>query len=724
MSATPFIRTVRTSGGTLYIFQSASEDLNFLMNEADDRAFTWSKFVLLDLPEERRPTAKRENYIQYDAIPGSFDDTTSKTAEFRLAESFQNYCLNFETVLLNDVGYEPSLKRTVSERVFFKWLKEIGALRFRQADDREKSANVDGARFVEEVYTQDSNYNRVVQYIGDIDMVNSNKFKYNSFSEIYIHVPISHGNTKNPLFNVIEDENYKQNKAYRVESDNSLNDVYLFGRTPSDNHPMGLSTLAYYDSPFATFETNTYSLRKEVIENETKKFISGWSYENPINNSYRTSSYFADQHTDKLKIVGKNQFLGRDINVLKSRLDGITLDFDTNSYYDIVTNPSVNSFGEYNQLPSSSAFEFNAVALYYDVYEKSNPEETKVSNLFGVLFLNKPEDLSAGGSRISTLQKFKPNTITGDNGNAWGLKVNLKLDVSASDTQIETVVNEYNTYSMELFLEAMSELKRTGDSLDNQNEQFIKVTDKLLEIEDYVYRQQDVSGLLTKYQELQDTINAANEVFTSNNELVALIQRAFTEINNIYENKTSIEVAYNLDVINDGFGIKIDNVNNKKKINLNIQEYTLRDKTIYSVVNDFGIINNQHTVSIPNYRYTQLMRVQEDLYTAFDTKFLIDKDVVIRIDDTNQQWIKGKKLRISFGTNYASNNNFNVVVKTDAIDRRATGSNYGIQICNFSNSIFKFKRIQDGTAIEKWIPPIIEITCIDDETLKFIAEIL
>jgi len=717
---TPFIRTPRNSGGSLYIFNSSTEDLNFLINDSEERSFVWSKFVLLNLPDELRPTAKNENYIQYDSINGAYDHTINKTPDVKMAESLQNYCLNFENILLANDGYDVSLKRSVSERVFFKWLKELGAIRFKQALKDEKSGLVEGVRFTEE---QSDGYTKIVKYIGDIDMVNSNKFQQNSYSEIYIHVPISHGFTKTVLFDTIEDSNYVQNKYYQNIS-STINENYLFGRDINDVHPFGLSTFAFYDSDTASYNTSTYSLFKEFIDEQGKRYINESWYKPPISNAYITSKDFSDQHNDKLKIVGNSEFFGRDIVKLRSRLDGISLDFDTNSYYDIVTNPSIHSFAEYNQSKSGDDFNFNTVLLYYDVFETANPEN-KVSNLFGVLFLHKPEAKSTGGSTIPSFIKYKPNEVTGDNGNAWGLKVNLKLDVSTSDAQIETVVNEYNTFSMELFLEAMSELKRTSENLESVNETHIILKQKVDELENYVYRIQDVEELKVRYNELYNIINSNQDIFSKNNELISLIQRAFEEINNIYANKTSIQVAYNLDVINDGFGIKIQNVNNKKKINLDIQEYLIHDKTIYSIVNDSSIINNEYTLTVPNLRYTQLIRIEEPQRFEFVDNFNLEKNINILINDEFIRWQRGKKIRISFGTNYTSNNIKTINIYTDAIDRQSTGKNYNVRVNNFviKNDIFNIKTIEDNLAILKRVHPIIEITCIDAENLQFITDV-
>ena len=111
------------------------------------------------------------------------------------AESFQNYYYNLETLLTSNDNYSIDEQRTVSERVFFKWLKEIGAIRFRVANDSEVVNNI-GVRYIEEDNSYDTSgnpiYDRVIKYIGDINIINSIKNPLNSFTEIYIY-PHSHG---------------------------------------------------------------------------------------------------------------------------------------------------------------------------------------------------------------------------------------------------------------------------------------------------------------------------------------------------------------------------------------------------------------------------------------------------------------------------------------------------------------------------------------------------
>ena len=170
--ATPLIRTPQVSGGVFYAFASASKDLSKTFNN-DQLKFQFSKYALLNIPNIEVPL-NQQNYIQFLTVDGAIYNGLNADNNVNLAESFQNYALNLEALLMADNDYDITIKQSVAERVFFKWLKELGAIRFRNASITEKSANT-GSLFVEETTATSGTlrYNRVVEYLGNIDVTNN-----------------------------------------------------------------------------------------------------------------------------------------------------------------------------------------------------------------------------------------------------------------------------------------------------------------------------------------------------------------------------------------------------------------------------------------------------------------------------------------------------------------------------------------------------------------------
>ena len=152
MAVAPLIKPIQDKKGIFYSFQSALEDINITLSNSEN-AVRFSKFALLRIPEIGEPdTLLTDNKIQFVA-PGEtpLSEGLNPDNNINIAESFQNYALNFESLLLNRTQYKKNEKLTVSERVFFKWLKEIGAIRYQDANSLEKNINLLGTekRFVE-----------------------------------------------------------------------------------------------------------------------------------------------------------------------------------------------------------------------------------------------------------------------------------------------------------------------------------------------------------------------------------------------------------------------------------------------------------------------------------------------------------------------------------------------------------------------------------------------
>ena len=156
-------------------------------------------------------------------------------------ESLQNYTLNLEELILSDADYDPDVKQSPAERIFFKWLKETGAMRFRDATDIEEAPSVTRPLFVEEdtSCTGTVHYERVVRYLGEIDMVNNVEKAGEAYTEVYINVPTEVGNTPTILFDAVEDANYQPSLAIQGENE------FIEGRNAATVHPQALSISSF-----------------------------------------------------------------------------------------------------------------------------------------------------------------------------------------------------------------------------------------------------------------------------------------------------------------------------------------------------------------------------------------------------------------------------------------------------------------------------------------------
>jgi hypothetical protein len=713
----PLIRPIRLQGGTFYTFSSASEDLGLSFNSSDKK-FRFSKFALLNIPNIENPTSNFENFVGLSNSPGAYEEIDgSKTQNDYLAESFQNYCLNLEAMVTSSASYDQNLFRTPSERVFYKWLKELGAIRFREAVvGTEQTNSTYGIHFVEE--DNSATYERVIKYVGDIGILNTVKNNANAFTEVYVYIPTGQGNTPTVLFKCIDDANYAPGMLFTNDPADPLDAEYIYGRTPATVQPAGLSTKAFFDSDTFTFTTpDPFGATADFYYYDTitatyvQQGNAGfqWWYANPVPNTYFTEpTSFIDPTNDTFKIESVN----KSTEFKRSRLDGVTVEFDT-AVYTGMANAGIDNFGKFNETAAAQSFDFNAVLIYYDLYDPATLASS-TSNLFGILFLDNVDPLPSGGGYIPRLTKYKPNSVTGANGNSYSFRINLKFDVNTDDTAVETSINDYNPYSLELYMDVLNEMTASVILMNKNNQLITNLQTQVNSLSNLILDSTSAATLSARITEL-DTLIANNQaIFASNASLLNLIQKNHQDIVNIYNNTTSIDVAYNLDVITQGQGIFLDKSQaGQVKIVNTSQEFNLGAAPLVSIANDFTVLPNTYQYTDKLIPFSNYLKITDG---SVGSPYVTDRDIVIRINDTDIKWEKGQSYRISFkyGVDMSNNNgNFNLVVYTDATDKLNTGFAYGAEAAYITYLEFN----------EKGDKPTIEIICLDPDTFTFTYDI-
>ena len=575
----------------------------------------------------------------------------------------------------------------------------------------------------------------MVKYVSDIDMVNSLKSIGDAYSEIYINVPAKDGATPLVLFSSTDDNNYHASQNLINSPTDPLNTEFLLGRTSDQTNPSGLTTLAYFDSEFANFgpgatpgtllaDVDTGSLGQGEYQlfkyNEsTQQYEVNWWFLYPEANSYwtqpgvtATGTY--DTWTNGSYLIrGYKQGVGgtvESVNFRRTDLDGIGLDFNINDYVPISSNPSLRGFSDFNSIPESVSFQFNAVLVYYDVQDVSTGNIA--TNLFGILFLNDVEDTLTGGSYIPSLDKYKPNQISGLNGNAYGLKINLKFDTNSNQASVVNSVNEYSPFSLHVFLDALNRMQTISNKfLDYQNS-ILDLSLRVNALNDFVMGGTAVSSINSQIANINTQLQAAGFMFENSTTIMDLIQANYAEILNIYNNMTSVKMAYNLDVLKQGVGISLDkSIPNQIVLTNSNQEYNLSKTPLMNVLTDFNVSTASWSNTIPLLNFTNYVKLSNGVPNAFN------KNIYIYIDDTYVTWKAGQSYRIVVDSNFPMDmytlGSFDLAIFTDALDRNKNGEAYGEEIGRiYSEDFF-------ATAGS----PSIEMICIDPTNYTFTFDV-
>jgi hypothetical protein len=658
MAVAPIIKPITTRKGIFYTFQSSLEDLTLSFNNSGNQ-FKFSNFVLLNLPNVGTPDGTAsDNKLFFKAQgeslmtdPGLYNQSNQN---YNLAQSFQNYALNLEALLISQASYNRELPLNVSERVFWKWLKEAGAIRWRDSNTLETSTT---GLFTEEDEQVGSSYAKVVQYIGEIDIVNSYKGKENSYSELYLHVPNNVGSTPYVLFKSLSDDNYKPNMAITNTPELPEDRETIAGRHYTDAHPQGLSLNAFYD-----LDDSTVLLEQAPYAGSTYTALN-W-FQGTLNNSYYTDgTYDAPSATWKYntavnKKIKKSKTTGgvtTTINYTRSTLDGVCVDFALTDYLVAVQNAKTSFSGINDINVQNKNFDFNTVLVYYDVIDPVT-QVLKAKNLYGILFLNK---IQSNGLEfeIPRLTKYKPDPLSKINGNSYAFKLNVKFDTSIEDVAVEPVknINANAGFSLDLFVDLMNKFQTIAIKQDDKFAQLTTLQKDWEKVKASLLTTSKTSDLETRLTNLEKALLANSSLFLNTKNVVEKITNVEGQLANFVDGKTSLEVAYNTDVVKSGTGIGISRaVGNQVTINNETPDYNFETTPVFDIVTN---------TSIPLVPFSNYYRHEKS-----GNAHTLTGNLVFKIDDTLTQWKKGQVLRLVFADPIILNG-YTITLSTDALAR-------------------------------------------------------
>ena len=386
-------------------------------------------------------------------LPVMFGNTDPKTESIAIATDLQNYMMNLECTLLNQDSYNYQEYHTVSERAFFHWLKSFEKRYNNSKLSLERTQNGNDV-----YYKETDNTNRVVQCFGAIDAGNSLSTEFGMFNETYVNIPTSYGN--GPVF-------FKQ-----VQDSSETN--YIYGKTYNAG-----------DSEYLQGRKNNVDTLK-ILSDVKPKYDNGTSY----------------KLDDAYEIV-------KDINEIQSACRAFTNDknIQINSYDDVNIDQKTQFSGKYCDITLNPCeFGFNAILLYYSVYDQNDTTKTAYAiNLFGIVFLDSPSSVQNGQAKIPSLIKKK--SFGGANkanffGNSYSFRVNIKTlsvyDNTDAMIQDNTTMSSINSVD---FSDVVSNLNRAIDVMNTNVQSTMAIQDA------YMTTLKLTDDNKQKLQELEDKLD-------------------------------------------------------------------------------------------------------------------------------------------------------------------------------------------------------------------------
>lgn len=397
------------------------------------------------------------------------------------------------------------------------------------------------------------------------------------------------------------------------------------------------------------------------------------------------------------------------INIDPNNTYNYGIEWDPGAYSKIASDKKLNNLLDYSQ--RGGDFRFNAILVYYDVYSKSNPGN-KSTNLYGVILLDnwKNDPVSTGWS-LPELSKYKPNEVTGLNGNAFALKLNVKFNSSLDNVGIEKNINDYSTFSMDIFFDSTSALENASKVLADASHRYTELSERLNELESLFLTAVDREDLNAKVAELEESVENASLNFENAGSVLDLIASTNSRINQMISGEIPTSIQYNTDVVASGDGTSIDkSIKDKIKVHNTNYGYALNEVHSYDYITGQVLDKiNAATLFNPDSSTSQgiwtRVKKYENLIRLYLEQETFTDNLNIYIDDSVNSFKVGQTFKIVFRNPILNLDNKAINIYTDK-----------------SNGWILKGTITAGDLLTN--KPYIELICVDETNKTFELDII
>jgi len=468
------------------------------------------------------------------------------------------------------------------------------------------------------------NYDKVVQYIGEINAISDVKTARRDETEVTAYIPHQAGSTPTVLFTTRADENYYPGVELPIMPDQIQTEI------------KGAENL---DSPIRQNPGN----------------YPGWYYGqfDTIGHTYKASS------GDKIRYSGDYYGVLRNNNVTMSdddfvyymsqfdstNLDGINMDFNLEHYLKMsITDEQVGfNFDEFNQITIDDVepqdFEYNAILWYYELDGDEENDNNIYTNLYGITFLNNPgNDDGTDDTYITPYQKLVSNDEHDGLSYIHTLNLSTSVDNDTSSMSFDPLAIN-NTFGFDLYQNVMSNVAKLNESFMNIITTFTTINEDLNNMKSIIYTQTDIDLIKSKLKNMEELLKLYEQYQFVDSETVSIT----TNYGGVYPT-----ISFN-----------IKNVEYADVVNIHTSD----------IFNYKVSTGNEYNIEVPDSNKL-LIRITNNDITDYDTMgIFLDKDLAYKqsceiIVDAKSGYYSNN-LKISM---YYDNDNVGGAVKTTLID--------------------------------------------------------
>ena len=496
---TPVIRP-RSQGGTFYTFGSALEDIGLNINEGRNRV-EMSHYVLLDIPNFDKNRDASVGNLHLRNKMDYANDVSTNQGDMMFAESFQDFVLNMETVVRNQSEYNFASPKTISERVFWKWL-----FRDRPTASFFTQDNDSG-------YYYENQNTAIAKAFGTISAGAQRTDDNGIYNETFVQIPSSYGQMR-VYFKQVFDENYTigsytgttQNAIEGFGDGNGLKSIRNCRFTWDSAIFPSPGTAITHVSTNIVFVVTEININNRYVYAKTESAITGvgnsGSFKWDRNGTQQTSNYTEFSSGSSNNVIATTEISSVPIadssnngyytytvsNSGRLASDSFEAELDIAKLRQIYENPSLTyddiGIGRVKDGSIYTDFTFNAILIYYSIY---NSDKTRrlATNAYGVYILDNSVKSGIDGIFFfPSLNKIQATTLR--QGTSYSFRINIKPTTAYSgDIHVED--NSTSAFEMsEDFNDVIRNLSSSLTTLRANTRLLYSIKKKNDQIEDMV----------------------------------------------------------------------------------------------------------------------------------------------------------------------------------------------------------------------------------------------
>jgi hypothetical protein len=409
------------------------------------------------------------------------------------------------------------------------------------------------------------NYNRLIQYIGEINQITNIQTASRVGQEVTAYIPHQAGRTPTVLFGIRDNTNYYPNLEIPILASEIQTEII---GAESLNSPIRTNPQDYPGSFFGQFDTadNTYL----CSDGDRVRYQGDYYGIKKLDNIGLNSETYIEKLTD----------------FNSDGIDGLFLDVNRNHYYKMnIPGLESKNFDEFSSISiqgqAPEDFDFNAILWYYELLERdSDNNVNSYVNLYGIEFLNNPEnDDDNLGTLMTPYHKLVTNGV--HDGLSYMFNLNLHYNI---DNDVQPLTYDpstiYNMFGFDMYNEMMKRFYQVNENFVNIIQEFVRINMDIQEMKSLIYSQTDMDDLKSQMKNMEDLLRlyATNQFVNSDTATISVdysgtypklkfnvINVEYDEIKNI-----SLTTVYNYNYSNSGassYPIALS-FNNKMLLNL------------------------------------------------------------------------------------------------------------------------------------------------------------